>query len=155
MRRSRRPGILGRYLIAVICCSLAWEALHMPLYTLWSTATALQLAANVVQCTGVNMVIALVSLLVAMAVARRGSIPLRRYAAVAVLASVFAVGYTVLNEWLNVHVWHVWAYSDLMPMLPGTELGLSPIVQWIVIPLAGCWWAHRGRPTSRFAITKT
>ena len=147
MRRSRRPGILGRYLIAVICCSLAWEALHMPLYTLWNTATALQLAVNVVACTGVNMVIALVSLLVAMAVAR-GSSPLRRYAAVAVLASVFAVGYTVVSEWLNVQVWHVWAYSDLMPMLPGTELGLSPIIQWIVIPLAGCWWAHRRRPTT-------
>lgn len=148
MRGIGRPEILARYVIVVIFCSLAWESLQMPLYTIWQTATALEQAADVVQCTGANVVIALSSLVLAIAVARNGSIALRRYAAVGVLASVFAVAYTVLSEWLNVHVWHVWAYSDLMPMLPGTELGLSPIVQWIVIPLAGFWWAHRRHSTT-------
>ncbi|MCS5422900.1 MULTISPECIES: hypothetical protein [Psychrilyobacter] len=27
-----------------------------------------------------------------------------------------------------------WAYSDLMPMIPGTHIGLIPIIQWLTLP---------------------
>ncbi len=43
-------------------------------------------------------------------------------------------GYTVYSEWLNVYVKGTWAYSDLMPIVPGLEVGLSPLIQWIVVP---------------------
>ena len=46
-------------------------------------------------------------------------------------------GYTVYSEWLNVYVKGTWAYSDLMPIVPGLEVGLSPLIQWIVLPTFG------------------
>ena len=143
-RGSQRLKCLGRYLIVVIGCSLVWETLQMPLYTIWEAATVLEQIADVVQCTGANVVIALGSLVLAMVVARNRSWPMRRYAQVGILACGFAVGYTFFSEWLNVQVRHTWAYSDLMPVLPVTGTGLAPVIQWMVIPLAGWWWAHRG-----------
>jgi len=37
-----------------------------------------------------------------------------------------------------------WAYSEFMPTLPVTGTGLSPLAQWIVIPLIAFWWARHG-----------
>lgn len=30
-----------------------------------------------------------------------------------------------------------------MPLIPRIDAGLSPILQWIVVPLAAFWWAMR------------
>lgn len=47
------------------------------------------------------------------------------------------VGYTTFSEWLNVVVRGSWAYSELMPtvQLASFDLGLSPIAQWVAVPL--------------------
>lgn len=134
----------GRYLLVVVGCSLAWESLHMPLYTLWETATVWEVVTDVVQCTGANMGIALASLVLAMAVVGSGSWPGGRYVIVGAVACGFGVVYTLFSEWLNVQVRHTWGYSDLMPVIPGLDVGLSPVAQWIVIPLVGLWCARRG-----------
>ena len=44
-------------------------------------------------------------------------------------------------EWWNVSVKHSWAYSADMPSVAG--IGLSPIVQWIVLPPLILWLARR------------
>ncbi|MFT5537912.1 hypothetical protein C8024_09020 [Sphingopyxis sp. BSNA05] len=36
-----------------------------------------------------------------------------------------------------------WRYSELMPLFPGTNIGLVPILMWIVIPLITLWFARR------------
>jgi hypothetical protein len=59
------------------------------------------------------------------------------------LATGFGLGYTIFSEWLNIVVRKSWAYSDLMPVIPVIDAGLSPVAQWIVLPLAGFWWARR------------
>ena len=53
------------------------------------------------------------------------------------------LAYTVFSEWLNVEVRRSWAYSDLMPVLPPLGTGLSPVLQWVVIPSAALWMARR------------
>lgn len=52
---------------------------------------------------------------------------------------------TAWSEWYNVQVKASWAYSDWMPLLPGFEIGLSPLAQWLVVPCVGLWWARRSR----------
>ena len=52
---------------------------------------------------------------------------------------MFGVSYTMFSEWLNIVVRKSWAYSELVPMIPGIDAGLSPLAQWVVIPLAGLW----------------
>lgn len=37
-----------------------------------------------------------------------------------------------------------WAYLDLMPVVPTLNAGPSPVLQWLVIPLAGLMF-ERGR----------
>lgn len=75
----------------------------------------------------------------ALLVAGRGDWPVRRHAAVLVTALAVGLGYTVFSEWWNVDVRGAWAYAEAMPVLPVTGTGLSPLLQWVVVPLA----AHR------------
>ena len=62
----------------------------------------------------------------------------------AVLA--FGIGYAIFSEWLNIEVRQAWAYRDIMPVIPAIDAGLSPFLQWLVIPTAGYLWAIRRLP---------
>lgn len=37
-------------------------------------------------------------------------------------------------EWVAVHVLHRWAYTDLMPVIPGLEIGVIPVLQMLLLP---------------------
>ena len=41
-----------------------------------------------------------------------------------------------------------WTYSELMPLVPPFQTGLSPLLQWIFIPLAVLWFMRRQTPAS-------
>ncbi len=41
---------------------------------------------------------------------------------------------TVISERVNVHLLKSWAYNDLMPIIPLLKVGLTPLLQWMVIP---------------------
>jgi hypothetical protein len=49
-------------------------------------------------------------------------------------ATILGLGYTVYSEWLNVNVRETWAYTAWMPRIPPLGTGLSPLLQWIVVP---------------------
>lgn len=36
-----------------------------------------------------------------------------------------------------------WTYSDAMPLVPGIGVGLSPLVQWLVLPPLVVWFVRR------------
>lgn len=42
--------------------------------------------------------------------------------------------YTVFSEWANVRVFKSWDYNEMMPMIPLTGIGLTPVLQWVVVP---------------------
>lgn len=140
---------LRRYLLFLSGGNLIWEFSHLPLYTLWQEGTAGELIFAAGHCTGGDILIALASLLLALFLMGDGAWPARRYKAVAALTMAFGLGYTIFSEWLNTAVRASWAYSELMPVIPGLDVGLSPLAQWIVIPLAGFWWARRERRNVR------
>jgi hypothetical protein len=50
---------------------------------------------------------------------------------------------------MNTFVLRSWEYSALMPRvsLGDIELGLSPLVQWLLIPPLALWLAFRARWT--------
>jgi hypothetical protein len=48
---------------------------------------------------------------------------------------------TVVLEWLNVHQWARWSYSPRMGTLFG--VGLSPLLQWTLLPLLTLWLTRR------------
>ena len=46
------------------------------------------------------------------------------------------VVFTIISEFVHVNTKGTWQYSELMPLIPLIDVGISPLVQWIVIPLA-------------------
>jgi hypothetical protein len=43
------------------------------------------------------------------------------------------LGYTFFSEWANIQIFKSWSYNESMPMIPWTEVGLSPVLQWILL----------------------
>jgi hypothetical protein len=46
----------------------------------------------------------------------------------------FGVSYTIFSEIKNVSLNKLWAYSDFMPVIPYIDVGIIPLIQWIIIP---------------------
>ena len=106
---------------------------QLPFYTIWWSGTARENLVAVVHCTGGDVLITTTTLLIAALVARRrGWHQFSRRMVITVI--VLGVTYTILSEWLNVEVWRSWSYSSAMPALPWLGTGLSPLLQWFVIP---------------------
>lgn len=131
-RTTPRRAVL-RYLSVMAAGNLLWEIAHVPLYTLWLTGTAGEIAYAVLHCTLGDVMIAATTLGLSLLLLGRGW-PERRVGAVAALTILFALAYTVFSEWLNISVRGTWAYRDIMPTLPLFETGLTPLLQWIVVP---------------------
>jgi hypothetical protein len=144
---------LRAYLVAIAGGNLLWEAAHLPLYTLWETGTRQEKLFAVLHCTGGDLLIALTVLILALVLAGDREWPASGTVRVGVLTVLLGVGYTVFSEWLNIVVRASWAYSDRMPVVPvfGMEVGLSPLLQWLVVPLIALGWAWWCGDRQRFA----
>lgn len=134
---------LRRHVAFAAVANLGWEILHLPLYTIWLTATAGGLAFAVLHGAGGDLLIALSTMMLALLLFARGQWPSVRVWPVLAAVIAFGVGYAIFSEWLNVEVGQAWAYRDLTPVLPVIDTGLSPVLQWIAIPMAACAWALR------------
>lgn len=140
-----------RYVIASDVLNLIWEIAQMPLYTLWLTGSIPEISYAILHCTVGDMLIATVSVTGARVILRARNWPKDRFVSVAVVTMALALTYTVFSEWWNVEVRQAWAYRDVMPRLPGIGTGLSPLLQWLVVPLLVFWIVARlpGRSSSR------
>ena len=135
--------MLRRYFAVVLLGNLVWEIAHLPLYTLWFSATLSEKAAAVAHCTGGDLLIAGACLLFALVVAGDVRWPKVGSRRVAVLTVVTGVGYTAYSEWMNTVVRASWAYADSMPVLPVVAIGLTPLLQWVVVPCTAFWLIRR------------
>lgn len=132
--------VLRRYLAASVVLHLAWEVVQLPLYTILSDPISKR-AFAVLHCTIGDLMIAGLALLLALALAARVDWPRDGARTVWLLLLFVGAGYTIYSEWLNVNVRGSWAYAPLMPTLPILGTGLSPLLQWIVIPTAALGFA--------------
>jgi hypothetical protein len=136
---------LRRYFAFAIPAHLVWEVAQLPLYTIWYEDPPGKVAFAAIHCTGGDVMITSASLLGALLLFGNRRWPEERYIAVATPAILAGVAYTIFSEWHNTEVRNSWAYSSLMPTLPGLGTGLSPLLQWFVIPIAAFWWARPHR----------
>jgi hypothetical protein len=135
--------LLRRYLGFVAFANLAWEVAHLPLYSIWQEGSPQEIVFAIAHCTAGDILIATNALVLALVLCGSREWPEQSFARVATAAIVFGVCYTAFSEWFNVEVRRSWTYSHLMPVVPILGTGLSPLAQWIVIPLAAFRWAHR------------
>lgn len=136
--------VLERYLLFNAAAHSVWELLHLPLYAQWQVEAPLRNALFLARCIIGDVAIALGALVIALLLVKDANWPSRSYAPVGAVAVMLGLAGTVLIEWLNVGVLKTWVYSELMPVIPLVNAGLSPVAQWLIVPLAGLWWARRG-----------
>ncbi len=144
-------SVACRYLGAIAVGNLAWEALQLPLYTLWRTARVAYIAFAALHCWVGDMLIASVCLALAIVITGRGW-PSRRYGHTAGVSVLLGVGYTIFSEWLNEHVRESWTYAAAMPRVPPFGTGLSPLLQLIAVPTNAFWWPRRAHVLARAPI---
>lgn len=139
------PGALRRYIVASAVLHLVWEIVQLPLYSIWSEPISKR-AFAVVHCTLGDLMIAGLTLLTALAMFGTSNWPRSGTRAVWLLLLSLGAGYTVYSEWLNVSVRGSWSYAEAMPVIPLLGTGLTPFLQWIVVPTAALWIAGGRSP---------
>lgn len=142
-RLSLRP--IARYLIVIALGNLVWEAAQIPLYTIWIDGTSTQIGYALLHCTVGDVLIGAITLAAALILWRARSWPRNASWQVATTTIVLALAYTIFSEWLNIEVRRSWAYRDIMPTLPWLGTGLSPLLQWGIVPLLAFWYARSGQ----------
>lgn len=140
---------LRRYLVFSAIAHLLWEFAHIPLYTIWLTGAPGEIVFAAVHCTGGDILITLSTFTIALLLFGRPTWPQTQGPRVLLAALIFGVGYTIFSEWLNIEIREAWAYRDLMPVIPVIDAGLSPVLQWVAIPIAGYSYALGWRPWRR------
>ena len=114
--------------------NLAWEITHVRLYTIGSEADGLRIAWAVFHCSLGDVMIALAMFALAGMVLRRADWPASRPWAGGAIVVIGAMAYTVWSEWHNVYRTGSWGYAAGMPLIFG--IGLSPLLQWLILPPA-------------------
>ena len=146
MRQKSRRTAISRYLLVILFGNLVWETLQMPLYTLWVDGTWGQISYGLVHCTLGDVLIGAATLMSALLLLGAGGWPDTGRVKVMVVTVTLALAYTVFSEWLYVEVRQAWAYRDIMPRLPWLGTGLSPLLQWIAVPLLAFRLSHGSGP---------
>ncbi len=112
--------------------NLLWEVWQVPLYTLVDEQNTATAAYAVVHCTLGDASIAAVTFALTCMLLGNAYWPARRPWRGIAIGMVLGLAYTVFSEWYNVHQIGAWAYSPSMPLIAG--IGLSPLLQWLLIP---------------------
>ena len=143
-------GATLRYLLFSLLGHSAWEVLQLPLYTILKTGTLHEQIFAIAHCTVGDVMISAGCLFAAWLISGRPTWPQIAFGRVATTTIVLGVIYTAFSEWLNVAVRGAWAYSSLMPVLHfgNLSIGLSPVMQWILIPAISFLVVRYNRPTS-------
>jgi hypothetical protein len=134
---------LRRYVMASALLNLVWEFAQLPLYTIWQEGSVREIVFAAVHCTGGDILIASASLLTTLMIIGNGYWPHARFRVVASATILGGLTYTIFSEWLNTEIRGSWAYNEWMPTLPLIGAGLSPLAQWIVVPIFALWCARR------------
>jgi len=125
----------AKYTGLMLGLNLIWEIAHLPLFTLWDNPDVMSKSFAVVHCTIGDGMIAVITLLIARLAIGGYHWPQGKYWQVATMALILGLIYTVFSEWLNVNVRQSWGYREIMPTIPPFGTGLSPLFQWLVLPL--------------------
>lgn len=53
------------------------------------------------------------------------------------------LGISTALEWMAIHVQGRWAYAASMPIVPVVQIGLAPVLQWLILPPLVVWFVKR------------
>ena len=126
--------LVWQWAVLALGLHLVWEIGQLPFYTLWEEANAWRIAFYVTHCVAGDVMIATLSYLAVALTWRQVDWPRQRPWVGGTMLVALGLGYTVFSEWYNVYRVGAWAYAEIMPRILG--IGLTPLVQWLVVPVA-------------------
>ena len=112
--------------------NLAWEIAQLPLYTISQDPNTARIVYSVLHCTVGDAIIAAASFILTSVVLRDPEWVSSKPWQGSAITALAAVAYTGYSEWHNVYGVGAWGYLPAMPLVFG--IGLSPLLQWLVIP---------------------
>ena len=121
----------------------AWEFAQVPLFEDLPTRLHIQGIIICSQATVGDVMIALAAFWAAALVSRSRRWVAKPRAAPLIVYLGTGLLLTVSVEYLSTEVLDLWAYGPDMPRLPYLGTGLSPLLQWSVIPLIVYWYLKR------------
>ena len=131
--------------IFALLLNFPWEMLQAPLFA--DMRSSLHPAATMacLQATFGDMVIMLLAHAVVAIHARDRRWMVTANGAQLMLFIAVGLSITVFIEWLATRGLWVsnWTYAPTMPLLPGTGVGLVPMLQWLLLPLLTVWFTRR------------
>ena len=131
--------------VFALLLNFPWEVLQAPLFEGMAAAPHSAVIGACLQATlGDVAIMLLAHAMVAAATRRRRWLLVpSRYEVAGFIAVGVAI--TAVIEWLATRGrWaQTWAYSAEMPVIPGIEIGLSPLLQWVVVPPLALWFVRR------------
>ena len=136
IRTMATPGVMARaglWSALAFVLNLVWEIGHVRLYTIWMEADGLRIAGSLLHCSLGDVLIALSMFALAGIALGRVDWPASRPWAGGVIVVIGAMAFTAWSEWYNVYRTGAWSYTSDMPTIYG--VGLSPLLQWLIIPL--------------------
>lgn len=99
-------------------------------------------AFGVLHCTVGDLLVAGGTLTLSVLVLGRGW-PKQGHLRVVAGATVSGIVYTVVSEWVHTRMVRDWAYDLAIPLVPPFDTGLTPLLQWLLIPPLIYWLALR------------
>ena len=131
--------------VFALLLNFPWEVLQAPLFEGMAAAPHSAVVGACLQATLGDAAIMLLAHAMVAAVTRRRRWVLApsRYEVAGFIAVGVAI--TAVIVWLATRGrWaQTWAYSAEMPVIPGIEIGLSPLLQWVVVPPVALWFVWR------------
>ena len=120
-----------------------WELLQMPLFGGFADFPYYQTILHCTKATFGDVVISLVAFSGACLITRSRMwiISMNKSGVVAFLAIGLAI--TIVFELLATGPLNRWEYGELMPMIPVIGVGVSPVAQWVILPLLQLWFVKR------------
>lgn len=146
-RLARALAAAPEFNLAVFALLLnfPWEVLQAPLFEGMAAAPHSAVIRACSQATlGDAVILLLAHASVVVVTRRRRWVFAPSWRDVAGFVAV-GVGITAVIEWLATrgHWAQTWAYSSAMPVIPGVGIGLSPLLQWVIVPPIVLWFARR------------
>lgn len=120
-----------------------WELFQIPLFAGFNESAYFNTVLHCTKATLGDVVISLVAFTCACLVTRtRKWIVLDSIRGKATFLLTGLV-ITVVFEILATGPLNRWAYADIMPIVPILDVGVSPVMQWLLLPVLQLWFVKR------------
>lgn len=152
---TKNPPILfmiTTLLVISVPLNFVWELAQMPLYV--EGGNLMEFARHCIVPSLGDGVIVLIIFGVGWWVLRRADWYVRPSASAYALMLATGLVISILIEWVAVYGIGRWSYAARMPVLPVLNVGLSPVLQMLLLPplifkLAALWFERRRRRSAQ------